>query len=145
MFQTDAPSEVENYCNLNDIGFEWLGGGRLRTTQIRPAVLIHPLTGAKTWFNHGAFFNIESLVPDVRTALINEFSIDELPYNTYFGDGGIIDKETIDHLNRAYQLETVRFNWKRGDLLILDNCQVAHGRESFTGEREVLVAMTHTF
>jgi len=35
----------------------------------------------------------------------------------------------------------VSFPWQPGDLLMLDNMLVAHGREPFAGRREILVGM----
>jgi alpha-ketoglutarate-dependent taurine dioxygenase len=31
--------------------------------------------------------------------------------------------------------------WSKGDVLMLDNITVAHGRQPFTGSRRILVAM----
>ena len=33
------------------------------------------------------------------------------------------------------------FPWEPGDVMILDNMSVAHAREPFLGEREIVVAM----
>jgi len=51
----------------------------------------------------------------------------------------------IDEIRKAYDSETVKFDWQRGDLLLVDNMLVAHGREPFTGDRRVLVAMAEPF
>ena len=32
------------------------------------------------------------------------------------------------------------FKWRRGDVLVLDNQQMSHGRNSFAGERLILTA-----
>jgi alpha-ketoglutarate-dependent taurine dioxygenase len=36
----------------------------------------------------------------------------------------------------------VDVDWNTGDLLVIDNVLVGHGRRPFTGSRRVLVAMT---
>jgi alpha-ketoglutarate-dependent taurine dioxygenase len=36
----------------------------------------------------------------------------------------------------------VDVDWRAGDLLLIDNVLVGHGRRSFTGQRRVLVAMS---
>jgi alpha-ketoglutarate-dependent taurine dioxygenase len=51
----------------------------------------------------------------------------------------------MDEIRGAYDSETVKFDWQRGDLLLVDNMLVAHGREPFTGNRKVLVAMAEPF
>ena len=44
-------------------------------------------------------------------------------------------------LREAYRRETVSFPWQKGDLLMLDNMLVAHGRAPFSGPRQILVGM----
>jgi alpha-ketoglutarate-dependent taurine dioxygenase len=142
VFQTDRRAEVEAYCEANDIHFEWQDGDRLRTRQVRPAVRHHPVTREPVWFNHGAFFHHTSLAPAVRAALVAEYGIEGLPYNTCYGDGTPIEPEVAAHLRAAYAAERVVFPWRNGDVMLLDNMSVAHAREPYTGAREVVVAMT---
>lgn len=141
-FQTEDPAEVAAYCRENELEFEWKDGGRLRTRNVRPAIRHHPVTGEPVWFNHAAFFHYTTLEPPVRDALVSEFSVDGLPYNTCFGDGSPITPEEAEELRRAYLAEKIMFPYQVGDVMLLDNMSVAHAREPFTGEREVLVAMT---
>ena len=35
----------------------------------------------------------------------------------------------------------VRFDWQRGDVVMLDNMLAAHARDPFEGERRIVVAM----
>ena len=142
VFQSDSREEVEAYCQSNAISFEWKDNGRLRTRQVRPAVRIHPDTGEEVWFNHGAFFHVSSLDRPVREALLADFGEEGLPYNTYFGDGTPIPPEVAGEIQDAYRAERVVFPWQVGDVLMLDNLAVAHGRQPYVGERQVVVAMT---
>ena len=145
VFQTDSRDEVEVYCRTNDIEFEWKGGDRLRTRQIRPAVRTHPKTGEEVWFNHGAFFHVTALDPQVRASLLENFAVEDLPYNTYYGDGSPIDPDDVAALFDAYDAETVAFSWQEGDVMMLNNMAVAHGRAPYRGDREVLAAMTEPY
>lgn len=43
---------------------------------------------------------------------------------------------------RAYWKNAVVFTWKEGDVLVLDNRLVAHGRMPFRGERSILTCVT---
>src|SRR5262245_35230867 len=140
-FQTDEKSEVEEYCRRNDIGFEWKYADRLRTRQVRPAIYKHPLTGEPVWFNHAAFFHVSSLEPEIRDAFLAEFRREELPYNTYYGDGSEIEGDALEEIRRAYEEEKVSFKWQACASLRLDNMLVAHGREPYTGSRRILVGM----
>jgi alpha-ketoglutarate-dependent taurine dioxygenase len=142
VFQTDDRSMVEEYAKQNSIQLEWLKDGNLRTKQVRPAVRIHPSTGERVWFNHAAFFHVTSLDADVREVLLSSYGEQGLPYNTYFGDGTRIDESAIEHIRQVYQSEKSAFLWEKGDILLLDNMSIAHGRYPYTGQRNVIVAMT---
>lgn len=141
VFQTEDRASVEKYCQEAGISCEWLGGGRLRTRQVRPAVATHPETGDAVWFNHATFFHVTTLPAQVREALLRDYAYEDLPNNTFYGDGRSIEPPVMDALRTAYEKHTVRFPWQKNDILMLDNMLVAHGRAPFKGPRKVLVGM----
>lgn len=142
VFHTDDPAEVEAYCQRSRIDFEWKGDGRLRTRQVRPAVRVHPLTGESLWFNHIAFWHITSLEPtDLRDEFLRQMAPDEMPYNTFYGDGSPIEPEVAEALRAATTAELRSFPWQVGDFLAVDNMLVSHGRSPFRGPRRILAAM----
>lgn len=143
VFQTEDKAQVEEHCQKNGIQVEWKDGDRLRTRAVRRAIAKHPVSGEMVWFNHATFFNVSTLTDKIREALLEEFSIEDLPTNTYYGDGTPIEPEVLDHLRACYNAETISFPWERGDLLMLDNMMVAHGRAPYQGERQILVGMSH--
>ena len=132
---------VEQYCLKSGIDCEWKSDDRLRTRQVRPAVARHPRTGERSWFNHAAFFHVSTLDPSIREALLEEFEEDELPSNTYYGDGSTIEPSVLDEIRDAYTQEAISFPWERQDVLVLDNIYTAHSRSPYEGERKVLVGM----
>ena len=141
VFQTTDRSVVEAYCASLDIIVEWKDGDRLRTRQIGPALMRHPQSGESVWFNHGTFFHELTLPTAVRDQLRSEFAPDDLPQNTFYGDGVPIEPGVIKHLQSVYQKVMVQFPWKKGDVLMLDNMLALHARRPFTGSRCVMVAM----
>lgn len=142
VFQTTDKAAVEQYCHKNGIEVVWKDGDRLRTMAVRPAIAKHPRTGEMSWFNHATFFHVSTLEPSIRDLLIEEFAADDLPTNTTYGDGSQIELDVLAEMRQAYQEETVTFSWQRGDILLLDNMLVAHGRAPYSGARKILVGMS---
>ncbi|SDM64895.1 TauD/TfdA family dioxygenase [Allokutzneria albata] len=140
-FGTADRASVERYCLANAIAFQWQPDGSLRTRQRRSAVVRHPFTGRRCWFNQIAFLNEWTIEPEVREYLIECYGPDALPFNTCYGNGDPIGPDVIELLNKVYEANTAREPWEVGDLLLVDNIRTAHSREAFEGDREVLVAM----
>jgi alpha-ketoglutarate-dependent taurine dioxygenase len=140
-FGEQDPAAVEKYCRDNDIEFRWDPDGGLRTRQRRAAVVRHPRSGERCWFNQIAFLNEWTMDPAVREYLVAEFGDDGLPFTTNHGDGTPLDVATVDQINEVYERHTVREPWQQGDLLLVDNIRTAHSREPHSGDREILVAM----
>lgn len=140
-FQTSDKKAVEDYCSSQNLLCEWLGDDVLRTRKVQKAIIRHPKTGEEVWFNHGYFWNIRSLEPlEVRDYFL---SLDpySLNTNTFFGDGTVIEEEIIDEIKAAYEAEAVLFPWQKGDVLLIDNMLMSHGRSAFSGPRRIVVLM----
>lgn len=140
-YHVSDKSELGDYFRRARVEYEWVSDNHLRTRQVRPAVASHPETGEQVWFNHIGFWHVSSLDPELRQIFLSDLTEEGLPFNTYYGDGTPIEDEVIDELRRAYDAETVSFPWQVGDVLLLDNMLVAHGRRPFVGQRRVLTAM----
>ncbi|MEV6075925.1 TauD/TfdA family dioxygenase [Streptomyces sp. NPDC052069] len=139
-FNTDDREAVAAYCRDKGIGVEFTEGG-MRTTAIRDAVHSHPVTGEPVWFNHITFFHVSTLGADVREGLEEIFAPEDLPTNSYYGDGAPIPDDVVAHLRQCYRDASTRFDWERHDILVVDNMLAAHAREPFTGPRRIAVAM----
>jgi alpha-ketoglutarate-dependent taurine dioxygenase len=140
-FGTENRGAIETYCRANAIEFAWQPDGGLRTWQRRSAVLHHPVTGERCWFNQIAFLNEWTIDPEVREYLVDMYGADGLPFNTRFGTGDPIGEDVIQLLNQVYEANTVREPWQAGDLMLVDNISTAHSREAYEGPREILVGM----
>ena len=140
-FGTGDRHAVESYCRANAIEFAWQPGGGLRTRQRRSAVVVHPVTGQRCWFNQIAFLNERTIDPEVREYLVEVYGEDGLPFNTFFGNGDPVGADIVDLLNQTYDAHTAREPWQGGDLLLVDNIRTAHSREPYDGPREVLAAL----
>src|SRR5918992_1727536 len=132
---------VEGFCRANAIELEWQPDGGLRTRQRRSAVVRHPVTDERCWFNQIAFLNEWTMAPEVREYLVDVYGADGLPFNTRYGHGDPIGEDVVQLINEVYDAQTSREPWQAGDLMLVDNVRTAHSREPFEGPREVLVAM----
>jgi alpha-ketoglutarate-dependent taurine dioxygenase len=145
VFQTTNRSEVEAFCRREGLEFEWKDGNRFRTRQICHAVASHPETGELVWFNQAHLFHVSNLVQDVRQYLLTEVKEAELPRHALYGDGTPIEDSFLEEIRAAYREETGTFAWQEGDILLVDNMLVAHGREPFVGPRKILVGMAEPY
>lgn len=141
VFETADRAEVEAYCRDGGIAFEWLPGGRLRTSQTRPAVIHHPVTGEAVWFNQADQWHPSNLGGALDRAITSVADRTELPLNAEYGDGTPIDPADLDAVRAAARDTAVAFPWEAGDVLVVDNTMTLHGRLPFTGPRRVLVSM----
>lgn len=144
-FQTHDRSVVEEYCRKAHMQVEWREGDRLRTRAVRQVYATHPRTGETVWFNHAHMFHQSNLPAEVRAALLSEFSGEELPRNSFYSDGSPIEDSILEEIRGVYEETACRFEWEKGDMLLVDNFLVSHGREPFLGPREVLVAMANLY
>lgn len=141
VFQTADKSVVEEYCREAGMEFEWKGDEHLQTRQRRPALATHPKTGETIWFNHAHMFHTSNLEPSLRQSLLAELREEELPRNSYYGDGSPIEASVLEAIRETYRELAVTIAWREGDVMLLDNMLASHGREPFTGTRKILVAM----
>ncbi|THA25970.1 TauD/TfdA family dioxygenase [Streptomyces sp. RKND-216] len=118
-----------------------VGDDHLRTVALRPAVARHPESGAWVWFNQATSFHVSTVGEDLAEEMVRQLGHDRLPKTTEAGDGTRFTTDELTSIRAAFAAETTTFDWQRGDVLLVDNMLVAHGRAPFTGDREIRVAM----
>ncbi|XP_052796413.1 uncharacterized protein LOC128228909 [Mya arenaria] len=130
-YQTTDRKEVEDKCHEQGTVFEWLPNGCLRTsTAVLPAVRVDPRTGIKTWFNSiiAAYLGWSDSRNDRKKAVT-------------FPDGTPMPEDSMETLNNVFEELAIDFKWQKGDVVMVDNRQVLHGRRSFTPPRRILAAL----
>ena len=145
VFQTSDRGKVERYCAKVGMRCEWRDRDSLRTTQVRQVIVIHPVTKERVWFNQAHLFHVSSLERKLGESMQALYANDELPRNSYYGDGTPIEMSALDEIRRAYSENAVTNSWQEGDLVLLDNMLTAHGRTPYKGTRKILVAMADPF
>ncbi len=140
-FHTNDKTEVELFCRQAGMQWEWKAENILHTSQISPAIIEHPKTGEKSFFNQIQLHHVSCLDSQVKESLLSLFSQNDLPRNVLYGDGTPIEEEVVQEIMQIYQEEQCSFPWQEGDVLMLDNLTTAHARNPYVGERKTVVAM----
>lgn len=141
-FETENRSEVERFLGKGQAEWEWRPDGGLRVSQIRHATVRHPVTGAEVWFNQADQWHASGLGDQTAAALAQIMPEEEMPQSVTFKDGTPIPAEYIAQIQERGLASAVDVDWRAGDLLLIDNVLVGHGRRPFEGPRRVLVAMS---
>ncbi len=112
------------------------GARRLRTRCSQPVIETHPKTGRKGWYLSD---QITRTLPwyttlprrALRSVLGMEFALES---------GRTLPAAVTDLVHATLQEARFSFRWQAGDVLVLDNHQMSHGRNPFSGERLILTA-----
>ena len=145
VFETEDKGEVERLCKVNDFKFRWLGNDWLEMGTLRPAITQHPETGETVWFNQAHLYDYNpKFLGWLRYIGVKLFYLpkDTLLHEVSFGDHTLVPKDDLYHVMDVLDKNTVKFPWKKGDVLVLDNVLAMHGRAPFKGKRRILTAMT---
>jgi alpha-ketoglutarate-dependent taurine dioxygenase len=143
-FQTTDRSQVERYCRDMLIDYEWKADGGLRLENTFDSVITHSRTGEAVWFNQAPQFHPSDYPAHIYESLVDSYrgKENELPQTSFFGDNTPIDIQALKHIRETMFSEATVFPWRQGDVVMLDNVLVCHGRMPFSGPRKILLAMT---
>lgn len=121
-YKTDDLNVVEQICKCNDTHLRVNEDESIDLYYICPA--IHNRTGAMIFIN--------SLLPAMVVS----------PNLVSFDDGTDINDEIRSELNEIAEKITVEIKWKKGDILMVDNTRIMHGRRAFVDDkREIYIRL----
>jgi hypothetical protein len=140
-YGTEDRALIERDLTADGVEFTWRGDG-LRTVAIRPATTVHPATDQQVWFNQAESWHLSYQDEATRRALLELCGPENLPMQACFGDGTPFDEGELDQVRRLTWGQSCGFAWSAGDVLVIDNVLVGHGRAPFRPPRRHLVAMT---
>lgn len=128
----NAPDKVAAEAKLQSLGYQWqwLPEDNLRvTTPVLPAVRTLA-DGRRVFFNQliAAFQGWQ----DKRNVAQKSIC---------FGDGTVIDPQAMATVIDLAEKLSFDMVWQAGDVALVDNLLVMHGRRPFTGERRVLASL----
>ena len=139
-FETADQDVVEDVLLQNNATIHWHSDGALSIVMHRPAVRNHDVFNQMVWFAQPTLWHLSRLGSRGQF-LQTRLPVDRLPIHVTYGDGTEISGATLMHLQQLMLQQSRFVHWRSGDLLIIDNWWVAHGRLPFTGERIHWAAM----
>ena len=140
-FETDDTARIEAHLKANGAVYEWLPNNVLRTSQVRPAIGLHPETREMIWFNQASLWHFSNF-GKMGQQLLSILGEEHMATNAFFENGEPIESSLLDEVRNVMWNEATFFPWQQGDLLFVDNFLVAHGRNRYMGDRVVLVALS---
>lgn len=141
-FETGDRAVVDAFLAGNQAVWVWKPDGGLRVDLLRPATTKHPVTGAEVWFNQADQWHPAALDEETAEALGELFAPEDMPQTVCFADGSPIPADYVRQIRDRGLAAAVDVDWRLGDLLLIDNVSVGHGRRPFTGPRRILVGMS---
>ena len=159
MFETTDRARVDAKCKEQGFETEWGKNDRLRITSTQPVSRTHRRSGRPAWFNHSQVFHISAgageyrriygLRPTLRHWLVWKFAAvlaglqrrfvksDGYAMNCTRLDGSEIPDADMEALRDAIWANLRVTPWQPGDVLVIDNHAVGHGRLPYKGQREI--------
>ena len=128
LYQTQDFAVIEKYCTDNDMILERLDDNSIRTAYIHTGV---PLT---KWQQTKSFCN------SMQIGLWQEYDMGRKTTFVRFEDGSEIPEDVRQDIDEVTEKLTAEIPWEAGDMAIVDNTRMLHGRRSFTDENRAILA-----
>lgn len=130
LYQTQDFAVVKKYCEENDMSLQLLDDNSIKTAYVHSAV---PLT---KWQNKKSFCN------SMQIGLWQEYGMGRKTTFVRFEDDSEIPEDVRKEIDDVSAALTAEIPWGAGDMAVVDNTRMLHGRTSFTDEqRSILTRM----
>jgi alpha-ketoglutarate-dependent taurine dioxygenase len=133
-FRAKTREEAEkNAKATGHYDLEWLPDGSLRC-KIRPVpgIRIDKKSGKAIFFNY---------VHTAYEGLDDRHNKDPKKAAIWSKSGEVMSEKVMQNLKQALWNNCVQLKWAAGDIMLLDNVQVQHARNDFSGPRRILCSM----
>ncbi len=142
VYECADQNKIEATLISQGAGFTWTDDGGLRVELRAPAIAPHPETGVEVWLSQAVNWHPAHLGPGHYERLLKLYGGEsQFPKIAFYGDGAPIGADDITYLTGMQAAREVVFTWRQGDILLLDNSRIAHGRRPFIGDRAIYVGM----
>lgn len=132
----DDLRDARNILERGGYAVSLSGPRQLQTRCYQPVISEHPHSGRKCWYLSDQItrqlpWHARLARRALRSRLGMEFALES---GRQFAPG------VLDLVHRTIGRIRFSFTWQQGDVLVLDNHQMSHGRNTFAGERLILTA-----
>ncbi|KAI3761597.1 hypothetical protein L1987_52017 [Smallanthus sonchifolius] len=117
-YMTDDKNVAEKRAAEQETKLEWMGNAVKMTTGPLPAIRFDKESQRKTWFNN--------LVLS-KTGPMND-DIDGNDTYVELGNGDLVPDHPVKDCLKIMEQECVAIPWKKGDVMLVNNLMVLHGR-----------------
>jgi alpha-ketoglutarate-dependent taurine dioxygenase len=139
-FETERRSAVDEMLQERGAAWDWTNGEVLHVEEHVPSVLWNPYSRQEALFCQADRWHASQVEGPDREE-IEAIPPDERYHHSRFSRSGDFRETDLTAIRLAKLNSINRFGWLPGDILCIDNVNVLHGRDTFTGRREVFVAM----
>ena len=140
-FYSDSKDEVNEVCRHRGMEPHWHDDGSLTVKSHLPAFVKHPATGEefyRTALHTNARTKADRAGNEEAEQLL---ASQKIPSAMVLGNGEPLSDEEELALAEVIDDATIFWKWQQGDIMILDNLKIGHGRNPFVGERATDVQM----
>lgn len=134
-FGTSDKVEVERQCVAQGLAFAWFDGDILQT-EYKTVATGSLADGRMTMFHQIALHHPVFLPVEVREYFCSYDPSNRPPREVLLGDGSDMPDRWAQAIVDAQIDAGLFFQWRMGDILILDNGIMAHARSTYKGDRE---------
>ncbi|WP_234711063.1 TauD/TfdA family dioxygenase [Nostoc punctiforme] len=116
-YKTDDVNQLKEICRNNNTHLKIFDDRSIMLEYISPAII------PSRCGNYQVFIN--SLLPTKQLS----------PNILKFEDDSDIPEEVVSELNEIAEKITTEISWRKGDILMIDNTRILHGRRSFADDQ----------
>ena len=131
-YNVTSKLELENNLNLIDgLTYSWNDKDEITIiTQILPAIFYNTETDNYIFFN-----SLIAAYNGWQDSRNNRFE------SITYGNGEKIEKDVLEDITQFMEQNKVSWIWNDGDIIWIDNRQVLHSRNHFSGERKIYASL----
>ena len=131
-YNVENKEELESILDFKDgLEYEWLANNCISiTSEILPAIFYNEEIKNFVFYNSliAAFNGWQDVRNDRFTSIC-------------YGNGEMIDNNVLENISKYIDSVKVSWKWLEGDIIWIDNRQVMHARNQFTGDRKIYASI----